>query len=186
MRGQTTLDFAIGMSLFLAVIVFIFLFVPGLLSPFTTGAQADTVTSNRVADNVTKSMLGSPRRPYTLDEHCTVEFFANNNAPGHCDPGWSSGDIEDQVGISGARQNVNVTIRGNVTAGGTGDEILCWDRETEQLINAKATSPGDGCGSSDITLTRGDTPPQRNDASVTALRVVSLAGEDVTVYVEIW
>jgi hypothetical protein len=180
MRGQTTLDFAIGISLFLAVVVFVFLFIPGLLSPFTTGAQADTVTTNRIADKVTKGMLGSPRQPYTINEHCTVTFFDGDDAPSRCSGDWASGDdVETQAGLDSTRQSLNVTVRGNVTDGGIDEEILCWDRTGEQLVNASD-------GACDVPLTRGGSPPQTNDASVTALRVVSLAGEDVTVYVEIW
>ncbi|KOX91990.1 DUF7287 family protein [Haloarcula rubripromontorii] len=176
-RGQTTLDFAIGMSLFLSVLIFIFLFIPGLLSPFSAGIQEETVTTDRVADGLTMGMLGSPQQPYVLDEHCTQEFFAGNAPPSGC--GYDSGgSTEERVGLDPALENVNVTIRGNATATAAADETLCWDGTNEELVAASG-----GCGT---ILTTGGNPPTNNDASVTALRVVSLNGQDVTVRVVMW
>jgi len=176
-RGQTTLDFAIGMSLFLSVVIFIFLFIPGLLSPFSAGIQEETVTTDRVADGLTMGMLGSPQQPYVLDEHCTREFFAGNAPPSGC--GYESGaSTEERVGLDPVRENVNVTIRGNATGTPAADEILCWDGATEELVAASGS-----CGT---VLTTGGNPPTNNDASVTALRVVSLNGQDVTVRVVMW
>jgi hypothetical protein len=176
-RGQTTLDFAIGMSLFLSVLIFIFLFIPGLLSPFSAGVQEETVTTDRVADGLTMGMLGSPQQPYVLEEHCTQEFFAGNAPPAGC--GYNSGgSTEERVGLNPVRENVNVTIRGNATATAAADETLCWDGGSEELVEA-----GTGCGT---ILTTGGNPPTNNDASVTALRVVSLNGQDVTVRVVMW
>jgi len=176
-RGQTTLDFAIGMSLFLSVVIFIFLFIPGLLSPFSAGVQEETVTTDRVADGLTMGMLGSPQQPYVLDEHCTREFFAGNAPPSGC--GYESGaSTEERVGLDPVRENVNVTIRGNATGTPAADEILCWDGATEELVAASGS-----CGT---VLTTGGNPPTNNDASVTALRVVSLNGQDVTVRVVMW
>ncbi|GGN96754.1 DUF7287 family protein [Haloarcula pellucida] len=178
MRGQTTLDFAIGMSLFLAVLIFVFLFIPGLLSPFTAGAQDETVTTNRVADQLTKSTLGGPDQPYTIDRFCTVEFF-DGNGPGRCV--FDDESLSEQLGLDANRQHVNVTIRGNVTKQPSErEEILCWDVSDERLLEQS------DCVGSDIRLARGDTPPSTNDETVTALRVVSLNLEDVTLYVEMW
>ncbi|WP_434530968.1 DUF7287 family protein [Haloarcula sp. NS06] len=176
-RGQTTLDFAIGMSLFLSVLIFIFLFIPGLLSPFSAAVQEETVTTDRVADGLTMGMLGSPQQPYVLDEHCTREFFAGNTPPSGC--GYNSGgSTEERVGLDPALENVNVTVRGNATATAAADETLCWDGANRELVAASG-----GCGT---ILTTGGNPPTNNDASVTALRVVSLNGQDVTVRVVMW
>lgn len=181
-RGQTTLDFAIGISLFLAVLIFIFLFIPGLLSPFTEGAQEETVASNRVADNLTKSMLGSPSQPYRISRYCTVKFFENVTAPASCDGGWSGGTpVETQMGLNEKRKNLNITVRGNVSTAGTGSDILCWDTTAEAIVEKP-----DGTTSCDIEFTRGDSAPVTSDQSVTATRVVSLSRHDVTVSVEMW
>lgn len=176
-RGQTTLDFAIGMSLFLSVLIFIFLFIPGLLSPFSAGVQEETVTTDRVADGLAMGMLGSPQQPYVLDEHCTREFFAGNAPPSEC--GYESGGSpEERVGLNPARENLNVTVSGNATATAAADEILCWDDTNQELVEASGS-----CGT---VLTAGRAPPSNNDASVTALRAASLNGQDVTVRVVMW
>jgi hypothetical protein len=185
-RGQTTLDFAIGMSLFLAVLIFVFLFVPGLLAPFTSGGQGDTVSSNRVADHLTKGALGTPEEPFVLDSQCTILFFDNQSPAEKCGGDWTAGaSVEAAMGLDPARQNLNVTIRG--TAPNSGDEdILCWDEDDNVLVGISHGTCGTSDGDPDVPFTRGDAPPDANDATVTALRVASLNGKDVTVYVEMW
>lgn len=181
-RGQTTLDFAIGISVFLAVLIFIFLFIPGLLSPFTEGAQEETVVSNRVADGLTRSMLGSPAQPYRLDRYCTVKFFDDTTAPATCTGSWSGGQpVESQLGLDPNRQHLNVTIYGNVSSAGTGSDRLCWDDTADAVVeegNASATCT--------VPFSRGEPSPTNNDQSVTATRVVSLDHHDVTISVEVW
>ena len=185
-RGQTTLDFAIGMSLFLAVLIFIFLFVPGLLAPFTAGGQDETVSTNRVADYLAKGALGTPRDPFVLDTQCTILFFDNRTAADKCGGDWSADTpVEETVGLDPSRQNLNVTIRGTAPNSGT-EEILCWDEDDNVLVGISHGTCGTAPGDPDVPFTRGDTPPDSNDATVTALRVASLKGTDVTVYVEMW
>jgi hypothetical protein len=175
-RGQTTLDFVIGISVFLAVLFFIFLFLPGILSPFTTSAQAETVSSNRVADQLSTGLLAAPDDPYVLDRHCTVQFFRNDGA--NCP--FTTAPIAEQVGVASANQNLNVTMRGNLTAAGTGNDILCWDETGDDrgLVESSNTE----C---DVPLTRGDDAPE-TIPSVTSIRVVGLDGKDATLYVEMW
>lgn len=178
-RSQTTLDFAIGISVFLMVVIFIFLFIPGLLSPFTAGTQEETVTTNRVADAISQSLLGDPQEPYSLHRYCTVEFLDDTpGVPGRCN--YDSKSLVDELGLDSNRQNVNVTIRGNVTKQpDEKEEILCWD--SDHLIEQ-----WEGTCDSDYLLAEGGNPPTGNDESVTALRVVSLNEEDVTLYVVMW
>jgi hypothetical protein len=45
-RGQTTIDFTIGISVFLGVIIFVFVFAPGILTPFTVTGQSEALTSS--------------------------------------------------------------------------------------------------------------------------------------------
>jgi len=176
-RGQTTLDFAFGISIFIAVVLFIFLFVPGILDPFTAGAQEETVTTNRVADELSHGLLGSTSTPKVLNRTCTVRFFDAAN-PGGCHYYSGSSAVTERIGLDD-RQNVNVTLYGNVSAAGTGRDVLCWD-DTASTLAEK------GGGSCDTVFVAGDSPPTRNDDSVTAMRVVSLFGEDVTMEVVMW
>ncbi|KAA9398146.1 hypothetical protein Har1130_05210 [Haloarcula sp. CBA1130] len=178
-RGQTNLDFAIGISLFLGVIIFIFLFVPGLLSPFTATAQAQTVTADRAVDHLTKSVLGSPRSPYSLRTDCTVQFFNEQDA---C--GFEQAPVAEQLGLDPATQNVNVTVVGNASTTATARDTLCWDNTDDSLVAATACPNADT--NANVILTRGQPVPADNEATVTALRVVWVAGEDVTVVVEVW
>jgi len=175
-RGQTTIDFAIGVSVFLAVLLFIFLFIPGILSPFTASAQDETVSSNRVADQLAAGMLASPAEPYALDSYCTVTFFEGNSA-GCPFPG---GSLESQVGVASSYQQVNVSLRGNLTASGSGEEFVCWDSTGTDTGLVESSS-----GDCDTTFARGD-PVPTTQPSVTSVRVVSIDGEDVTLFVEMW
>lgn len=183
-RGQTTLDFAIGISIFLAVLLFILLFLPGILSPFTESAQAETVSSNRVADQLTQGTLASPSEPYVLNEFCTAEFFepdgddADSNVPDRCN--YPAGEVEEQVGVAESRQQVNITIRGNVSSAGNGNDLLCWDRDSDD--SGLLESPNSDC---DVTMSRGPSAPT-NRPSITSVRVVALDGTDVTLQVEMW
>ncbi|MEF8882628.1 MAG: hypothetical protein V5A34_08920 [Halapricum sp.] len=173
-RGQTTLDFAIGVSLFLLVLIFIFLFIPGILSPFDQSNQEDTVVTNRIADQIATGVLADPTEPYTLDTHCTVQFF--DNETNEC---TNEAPLDRQFNVDLTNQNVNVTIRGNATTTAESDEQLCWGGSKNRIVES-------GNASCDIPLQRGASPPRDNDASVTAQRAVLLNGQDVTVFVVVW
>ena len=179
-RGQTTLDFAVGVSIFLAVVMFIFLFVPGIVAPFTVGAQDETVTVNRVADGLTQGQLGSPERPGVLRTDCTVDFFEHASAGGSTidSCGIRGEDLAEFVGVTD-RQNVNVTITGDPSPGDAGTEQLCWDGSNGRVVERDSGA----CG---VLLAAGDTPPPNNADSVKATRVALLSGEDITLTVEMW
>jgi len=179
MRGQTTLDFAIGISVFLAVIVFIFSFAPGILTPFTVTGQSDAVTVDRVADQLSQDLLGSPEEPYVLDRGCTVVFFdrSGENDPDFDDHECRFDDeaLNDQVGLSNST-SVNVTVRGNLT-GGTESTQLYWDTGDRTLENESNADT--------VRLAIGDTPEDRR-ATTAATRVVRLHGADVTMRVVVF
>lgn len=177
-RGQTTLDFTIGISVFIGAIIFIFLFAPGILTPFTLSGQSDAVTVDRTADYLSQEALGSPEEPYLLDRSCTVSFF-NRSAEEAPDTGNSNCRYEDtntnltaQLGLS-STQTVNVTIVGNLT-GGQELTQLYWDENNRRLA--------DNSTAGDVELSIGDDIEQRQ-ATTTATRVVRLHGHDVTMRV---
>lgn len=180
-RGQTTLDYTVGVTIFLLVLSTVFLFIPGTLQPFMKGGQEDIVAVNRVADSLAEDLLGDPGTPYLLDRECTVEFFEGNN-PGQCRHSGSS--LTERVGVKD-RQYVNVTLKGNVTGSDTDPtELLCWDGGNEELVEADDGACGD---SNDVVLAEGPTPPQRSTGSaVTARRVVTVDGTDVSLIVKMW
>ncbi|WP_254832168.1 DUF7287 family protein [Haloglomus salinum] len=84
-RGQTTLDFAVGMSLFLISVAFVISFTPNLIQPFADSGTEDTIIANRVASQLVEGTLADPGKPYVLDKACTVAFFAPENLDGDPD-----------------------------------------------------------------------------------------------------
>jgi hypothetical protein len=179
MRGQTTLDFATGISIFLFAMLFVFAFIPGVLTPFTTTAQEETVTANRVADLVATDIVTAPGQPYLLDGACTAALLNSSlNSSSALDCGFSGGDMRERLDLA-QRQSVNITFRGSPDTGA--DEILCWDNTSEQVVNA---SNATAC---DYTLTgQTGTDPSSGDSVVTARRIVSIDGTKASMEVRIW
>lgn len=176
-RGQTTLDFVVGMSIFLLLVAFVFAFAPGFIAPFTQGAVEETVTTNRVADELATDALGSPGAPYVLDDDCTAVFFDEDRTSN-----WAcsfQGDtLAAQLDVSD-RQSVNVTIVGNTSAAVPGENVLCWE-------NAANTLTEDGRSScTGVWLGRGSNPTGVSE-TITARRVVSLSGYNATLEVTMW
>ena len=177
-RGQTTLDFTIGVVVFLIVLAGVFLFVPGTLQPFEQGGQEDLVTANRVADQLAEQSLGEPTTPYVLSDDCTVAFF-NTTAPEACN--YNGTTVSQRVGLSD-RQFVNVTIReGGPNSSGASDP-LCWNGSKPP---GERLGSNDECDSSTTTLAVGSAPVE-GQSTVTARRIVELDGRDVFLVVVVW
>jgi len=165
------------MSVFLAVVIFIFLFIPGILSPFSQGGQADTATSDRVADQLTQGALGSPSEPNVLDRYCTVEFFDRGidslpAAPSQCS--YTGTSLDEELGLEQSYQNINISIRRNASV----RDSLCW--ESGNLVEAT------GASCSGTQLQRGNAVKTSTDDTVTSRRFVSLNREDVALIVRVW
>ena len=181
MRAQTTIDYAIGISVFLLTAVLVFAFVPGMLQPFNAGAQEETVAADRLASQLAEGMLADPAEPYLLQTDCTVEFFNETNSP----PGPScafnqSADLSDPDGLTdrvgmAPRQRINVTIQGEV--GGGPAEILCLNGDT--IVNRSTCTSGN-------VFAAGDAPPVNSGSVVTARRAVGIEGQDATLIVRMW
>ena len=170
MRGQTTLDFAIGVSIFLAVVLFTFGFIPTILDPFDATASENPTLADRTADELAHGMLGSPAEPHLLDRYCTVAFF-DESATDFSGCNFDDEPLEDRFPLT-FTQNVNISLT-------HGDELLCWDSDADE---SQITT---GCGSGGVTLGVGDTPlPQ--DTTVSARRTVLLGSETATLEVVIW
>lgn len=177
MRGQTTLDFAIGISIFLAVIITIFSFAPGILTPFTVTGQSDAVTVDRTADYLVQDALGSPEQPYKLDRGCTVAFFDRSadeypDDPFGDDCRYENETLNDQLGFPD-RTTVNITILGNTSENGQVLDQLYWDTNTRTLTETR---------SGNTTLAIGD-EVETERSTTTATRVVTLHEQDVVVRV---
>ncbi len=84
-RAQTTLDFAVGMSIFLLTVAFVFTFAPNIAEPFSDSGTENTVVADRAASQLVAGTLADPDRPYVLDKACTIAFFAPENLDGDPD-----------------------------------------------------------------------------------------------------
>jgi hypothetical protein len=157
-RGQTTIDFAVGMSVFLGVLVFAFGFVPTMFAPFEGGTGPEFVVADRAADRLSgDALVEVPRDPGVLDDDCTVDFFdADGTAPADCRYGDDAADLSAALGVDDTVE-VNVTVRD-----GTGIRTLGGTR-----------------------LTAGPAPTSVDD-TVVATRSVLLAGQQHRLFVKVW
>lgn len=159
-RGQTTLDYAIGISLFLVVIVFVFGFIPTIFAPFEADSGSNTVLADRSADRLSADLLvESPEKPTVLNQTCTADFFdADAAAPAGCryDDASDGGNLSTALGTS-SLTNLNVTVR-----------------------SSGAIAELDG-----TPLAVGDSPEGNRDI-VVANRVVLIEGDQYQLYVKVW
>ncbi|MFC7234481.1 DUF7287 family protein [Halosegnis marinus] len=102
-RGQTTLDFAVGVSVFLLTVGFVFLFVPSVFAPFEV-VQGTPVTADRAATHLVDGLLAG-ESPGALAPACTVGFFADAPRPG-CP--YSPGPVSDALGLGDGSARVTV------------------------------------------------------------------------------
>lgn len=98
-RGQTANDYALGVSVFLLTVLFVFAFVPTVFSPFR--APIDDATTAR-ADRASSYLVGSlsEERTNVVPSHRAEAFFTNNK---------TAADIREYVGLSAAT-SVNVAM----------------------------------------------------------------------------
>lgn len=178
MRGQTTMDFAVGVSVFVLVTVFVLTFSTGIVQPFSDTGQENTVVADRIADTLVGGMLGDPDRPYLLDKECTIAFFEskpdrggddeeNRNNNGiysiGTDCNFRDVELEQRLGVegrpAGTGPNVNVSLVGDVNDvdGGSDDEveILCIDENSNNRI-IDSGDPRDDSDGEQCDLTGGD------------------------------
>ena len=173
-RAQTTLDFAIAMGVFLLAVAFVFTFIPSLTSPFIDGNQEQSAVADRVASNLVEGSLADPNDPYVLDVACTTGFFegTNDSATDHCGYTQATTDFRERIGVSD-RPRVNVSlVRVNATS-----------RERTTLCDDGNGNVGTGSCAVDYRV--GGDPADAESVTV-ARRVVSIDGEDATLFVRVW
>lgn len=201
MRAQTTLDFAIGISLFLIVVVYVLTFVPGVFAPFDRAQESQTVAVDRVASNLVEGQLTEPDEPYRLNRECTLAFFnqtSDENVDGDDDyaPGsdcrFRDVKLNERLAVQEFR-NVNVTLKGDFNDLDNPDdevEVLCFDVNSDRIIDGGDEGDGEECdiggSDDDYFLTIGETPPTRSRGVSVARRIVRLEDQTVTVIVRMW
>lgn len=182
-RGQTTIDFTLGVVVFVVAILFVFAFVPGILSPFKLSGSEDPALSDRVADSLAQGTLGESGQPYELDRYCAVEFFNDSRDDSPADCRYSGETVDDRLNLD-TTQRVNVTLQADLDNSGE-STMLCWQSE-DSLDGAGLEEAGDCTGSGSVTLGTGGEPPTERSSTVTARRMVSIHGQTVMMVVVVW
>lgn len=123
-RGQTTLDFAIGVGVFFIVVAFALTAVPTVFEPLDRSIQSETVTADRLATRIAEEGLGSADEPYIADRGCTFAFFNDETDDGDFETGldtdaghpgtlddcpYTDGPLADRFGLP-ERTNVQVRL----------------------------------------------------------------------------
>jgi hypothetical protein len=155
-RAQTTLDFTVGITVFLGVVIFSFAFIPTMFAPFETDTGSEFVVADRAADRLAgDALVEAPRDPGVLNDTCTTGFF-DGSTPDGCRYDETADDLSAALGVSDTT-SVNVTVRN-----GSGIRTLDGTR-----------------------LAAGPTPTASSDAIV-ATRVVLLSDEQHRLLVRVW
>lgn len=190
-RGQTTIDFAIGMSVFLITLAFVLSFSTGLTDPFADTGQAHTITADRVAESLAGGMLGPREQPHLLDDTCTTDFFDPSDENTDNDGSYSLSSncnfkdvpLKPRIGLqgrpAGTEPEVNITLSGNAT-GPDGTDLLCWDGTNDAVVEVDDNE----CGG--VRYAIGSTPPKGSGSVVVARRVVTINGVQATLQVRVW
>lgn len=192
MRAQTTLDFAIGMSVFLVALTFVFGFVPGMLQPFADSGPESTTVTNRIGNQLVGSTLVEPGEAPVLDIECTLEFFRADPTGSPSCPfdqsvvvsGQHDPAFVDRIGVTD-RHRLNVTIEGDYDGDGTRN-TLCWDSTDDRVVEASAGNCDPGASDDFLFHIGSGAPPTTSGSVDVARRVVSLAGRDATLEVRVW
>jgi hypothetical protein len=102
-RGQTPQDFAVGISIFLITVTFVFAFVPSVLQPSRAGEEVTLTTEGDRMAAALVSNLSAPGRPNHLAES-KVEGFVDSYDEGN------TSEFRTEYGLATYTQ-VNVTVR---------------------------------------------------------------------------
>ncbi|AKH97598.1 DUF7287 family protein [Halanaeroarchaeum sulfurireducens] len=96
MRAQTTLDFLVGVSIFLLTVAMVMAMIPGILDPFALEESSSPVQTNRAATALATDELADDGDPYVLSTTKVDAFFVGT-------------DVTDQLGLDEDRAT-NVTL----------------------------------------------------------------------------
>ncbi|WP_135826945.1 DUF7287 family protein [Halorussus ruber] len=186
MRAQTTLDFAIGMSVFLLTVAFVVSFLPGMFQPFEAGGGDEIVAADRVANQLSRSLLVRGPEPFMLDDSCTSQFFALAGSPTESSPPdcrFEGTTLQERLGLADDA-DVNVQLVGEDADGDGDPDLLCSDGDADGDGNIVIDEEGDqSCAT---TFEAGETPPDESGSVVVTRRVVSIQHREATLLVRMW
>lgn len=155
-RAQTLNDFAIGTTIFLFTVLFVFAFVPSIFSPFgLQSGTGDAINVDRSAEHLTNSVLSDSDQPMVIDGECTQAFFSNTTVSG-CE--YSPEPMAQTLGHGDTYRPMNITIE---------------------------TQSGSTVTYNSVDLTRGDSPTTEDEITAVR-RVVYLDGNTYGLVVKTW
>lgn len=173
-RAQTSIDFLVGVGVFMLAIGFALGVVPSMIDPFTN-AQESPLVADRVTSTLVEGMMSEADQPGTLNETCTFAFFDASLGDGDdCPVGYDDdqSDLTDRLGIDSV-YSMNVTIQRNVT-GGPEPDILCTDGDAVGDCSGLPTKLAIGA------------PPSNTQSVVSTRRMAFVDGKEVFVVVKLW
>lgn len=182
-RGQTGVDFLVGVGVFMLTVGFVVAFVPGMFSPFV-GGQELSLVADRGADTLVGDLLAAPA-PSVLDEGCTVAFFGVGSDAG-C--GFSqaetTGDgLASELGLTNPDSpRYNTVYRVNVTL----ERSVPGTPEREVLCGSDTPSPSVHTCGSGTRLAVGPPVTSTTESVVTTSRVVYVSGGEAILVVRVW
>lgn len=101
-RGQTTLDYLVGVTIFLLTIALIFAFIPASFEPLETDWGAKAMESDRAISHLAGTELAKDsQKPFILDQSKTNTFFSRPDA-----------NLSEDIGLP-STAHVNLTIQKN-------------------------------------------------------------------------
>ncbi len=105
-RGQTAIDFVIGIALFLLAVAFVLAFVPSMFAPFHGADAADGLVADRSAAHLVETkFVEDPSAPGALNESQVTTFFED------CADEENTGAwVADALGVG--TENILVSIDG--------------------------------------------------------------------------
>lgn len=103
--GQMSLDFLIGLGIFLMAFIFVLTFVPSMLVPFQSSSDDLTMTADRVSTELVDNILiANGSTPNVINQTITASFISELNTPASYDT------VRKSIGLNGTRlYNINVT-----------------------------------------------------------------------------
>ncbi|ELZ31412.1 hypothetical protein C474_08922 [Halogeometricum pallidum JCM 14848] len=166
-RGQTNLDFLLGIVVFFLALSFVVASAPQLIAQYD--AQETPLVAERVSTTLADSLLVESGAPGALDVECTGAFFAGVGGAG-CP--FSTGDaLADVVGVH-ETYSVNVSLQWDVT-GDAEPDLLCYNG-------------GDvgACGTDRLAV--GPDVPQAHRSAATERRTVLVGDQPAVLEVRVW
>ncbi|WP_226023372.1 DUF7287 family protein [Halomicrobium salinisoli] len=190
-RGQTNLDFVIGVSIFVVAVVVAVTFVPDLVGGVAGTGQTDGVLADRVASDLANDRLGDPARPGQLRLDCTLALFSSSITVCGLDGGDLAANLEhaSSVNVSlvygeqACRDGGDVVPAGGSCSGDLLDRNVraCYDGDDERIRRESACDGDPG----DVLLLGGPQPGTSEDTSI-ARRSVRLDDQHLILEVRAW